>query len=84
MLVLFIYIQQGLREQKISVYQVDNANRMLHLQETVLCTFEDLEKTIIDTTERLNTKYINILNDKEMQNDLVEKYDLIGWEDLDQ
>ena len=83
MLVLFLFIQQGLREQKISIYEIDNINKILHLQRTVLCPFEDLEKTIVDTAQELNTKYINILNDKEMQKDLVEKYNLIGWEDLE-
>ena len=82
MIAIFLYIHFGLINQSISVYEIDEPARQLILIKTVSSTFGNLEQTILNLSEEFETKYINILNDKEFEQELINKHGLAKWEEL--
>ena len=80
MLVFFCYLRAGVLEQVISVYEVDEPARQLYLVKTEHCL--DIEKKLIELSKIYDTKYINILNDKELEKHLIDTYDFKKWEEL--
>lgn len=80
--VIFIYLRLGVINQSISIYHVDEPAKQLSLIKTVYSSLEDLENSILKLTKEFNTEYINILNDKILQKEIVEKNNLKEWEEL--
>lgn len=82
MIAIFLYINFGLINQSISVYEIDEPEKQLILIKTVSSTFDNLEQTILNLSKEFETKYINILNDKEFEQELINKHGLAKWEEL--
>ena len=80
--VIFIYLRIGVINQSISIYHVDEPAKQLSLIKTIYSSLEDLENSILKLTKEFNTEYINILNDKMLQKEIAEKYNLKEWEEL--
>ena len=80
--VIFIYLRLGIINQSISIYHVDEPAKQLNLIKTIYSSLEDLENSILKLTKEFDTEYINILNDKVLQKEIIEKYNLKEWEEL--
>ena len=82
MVVLFVYIRLGVMTQQISVYHADFATQQLSILKSVPCSLENLELKMVEVANEYKTKYINILNDKDLENMLIDKYNFKKWEEL--
>lgn len=80
--VIFIYLRLGVINQSISIYHVDEPAKQLSLIKTTSSSLENLEKSILNLTKEYDAEYINILNDKILQKEIIEKYNLKEWEEL--
>lgn len=81
MICLLVYVRHGVFQQTISAYHVEDGNN-LSLDAEYKCTMEELEDKILELSKTYKTHYISILNDKELEQDLKEKYSFRTLEEM--
>lgn len=81
MICLLIYIRYGLAQQTISAYSVADGNQLELLGEHK-CEMENLETKILELSNFYKTHYISILNDKEFETELKNKYGFRTLEEM--
>lgn len=78
---LLVYIRYGLAQQTISAYSVEGGNQLQILGEHK-CEMENLEAKILELSNFYKTHYISILNDKEFEAELKNKYGFRTLEEM--
>ena len=81
MICLLIYIRYGLAQQTITAYSVEEGNQLTVIREHK-CPIENLESKILELSNFYKTHYISILNDKEFEQELKDKYSFRTLEEL--
>ena len=79
--VVLLSVKPGVMLQLLQIFFVNDATAgMIYLRE-VLSTIEELENTIQTLNEEYSNLYINILNDKELENEISKNLNIPKWED---
>ena len=74
-------IKFGVINQLIQVYSINEAIAgMLYLTEKT-CSIDNLENTIQELNKEYSNLYINILNDKEIENEISKNLNIPKWEE---
>lgn len=79
--IVLVYLKYGVLNQSISVYNIDESTGQLSMLDGVSAPMSDLESTILSLSKKHKANYINILNDKELEKEYIEKYNFKTLED---
>lgn len=79
--VVLLSIRHGIMNQLLQIFFVNDAIAGMTYLTEVLSTIEELENTIQRLNEEYPNLYINILNDKELENEISKKLNIPKWED---
>ena len=74
-------IKMGVINQLIQVFSINETLAGMLYQTEKTCTIDNLENTIQELNKEYPNLYINILNDKEIEDEISKKLNIPKWEE---